>query len=311
MAVTWDFLPGRDRSCPSRPSGSRCRPHGPAAERPDSGLRRPQMPSSGRPPGRGWRATPGRVELFKRLRIFTRNESSVAIAPLAYPSCDSIRNSMDTRPSRATGLLRVAAILGILLTGAGVILSVVRVTLVPRSEGPRATALIGGGEAEAGGVTLRVGDYTVSAGDPQYAGTATNTVQAICRSNDGAVSGGKITQHVLPITVFPTGISKCLPEGGRLEVDHARLMVQVDKVGVVQAKPAVTSRNKFLPLSRVDAQVQKPRTEILVETGVLVLLASGPELIIGALIPLLQSWTGPSSMSGPWTPSRAFEHPTP
>jgi hypothetical protein len=181
-----------------------------------------------------------------------------------------------------------------LLTVAAVILSVVTVTVVPRSQGPRATALIGGGEAETGGVTLRVGEYTISAGDPQYAGTETEKVQKFCRSTDGAISGGKITQNVLPITVFPTGIDECVAEGDRLEVDHARLLVQVDKVGVVQAKPAEPSRNEFLPLSRVDAQVQKTRTEILLEAGVLILLASGPGLIIGALIALLQSRTGSS-----------------
>jgi hypothetical protein len=189
-----------------------------------------------------------------------------------------------TRPRR---LLWIAVATGLLMTAGGMFLALVAVSVIPRGEGPRATALVGGGEAEAGGVTLRIGDYTISAGDPQYAGSPTEKVQAACGSANGGISGGEITKSLLPLTIEPTGVSQCVAEGGTLKVDHARLIVQVDKIGIIQAKPASPGSNPFLPLSKVNAEVQKTSLEIWTEVGVLVLLASGPALIIGALIPLL------------------------
>ena len=206
-----------------------------------------------------------------------------------YSEVSPILSNGEVGTARPRRLLWIVVAAGLLLTVFGMILSLVTVSVIPRGEGPRATAFIGGGDAETGGVTLRIGDYAISAGDPQYIGTPTANVQAVCRSAGGEVSGGKSTRTVLPVTIQPGGVLQCVAEGGTIEVDHARLIVQVDKIGVIQAKPALPSSNHFLPLSKVDAEVQKTNMEIFTEVGVLVVLASGPGLIIGALIPLIQS----------------------
>jgi hypothetical protein len=124
---------------------------------------------------------------------------------------------VETRARRPTRLLWSAVVLGLLLTLLAVILSLISVSIIPRGEGPHSTALVGGGDAETGGVTLRVGDYTISAGDPQYAGTPTQTAKTVCRDTDDGISGGKITQNLLPVNVVPTGFSKCMAEGERLK----------------------------------------------------------------------------------------------
>jgi hypothetical protein len=190
-----------------------------------------------------------------------------------------------TEKRTTRSLLYVALVVGFLFTIAAVFLSLVNVSIIPRDEGPRATALVGGGDAEVGGVTLQLGEYTITAGGPQYAGTKNSIVQAACRSTDFPNSGGKSTESLLPVTVEPTGTLWCLTEGNQQEFDHGRLIVQVDQIGLIQAKPKESY--SFLPLSKIDAQVQKPSVEIWEEVAVLILVAAGPALCVSVLIELL------------------------
>jgi hypothetical protein len=192
---------------------------------------------------------------------------------------------METNAGRRTRLLWIV-IVGLLLTLTGVILALVSVTVIPRGEGPRATAFVGGGAAEASGVTLRIGDYTILADNPQYAGTPMDIVQPVCPDTDGMTSGGKITRDLLPVRVVPIGFARCMIKSEKVELDQGRLILQVENIGVIQAT-LVGQDAKSLALSEVDAQVQKTRQEIWTEIGVLLLLASGPGLVIGALVPLL------------------------
>lgn len=193
---------------------------------------------------------------------------------------------MEANGKKTAWLLCAALVVGILFTMAAVFLSLVNVNIIPRDEGPRATALVGGGDAEVGGVTLHLGEYTITAGDPQYAGTSIGTVQAACRSTGFPSSGGKSTESLLPVTIEPSGTLWCLTEGNPVPFDHGNLIVQVDKIGLIQAKPAKSNPYPFLPLSKIDAQVQKTSVEIWEEVVVLILLATGPALCISALTEL-------------------------
>jgi hypothetical protein len=185
------------------------------------------------------------------------------------------------------GKLWIVLVAGLLLTFAGVALSLVSISVIPQGEGPPATALIGGGQAEGGGVTMQIGNYTIISGFPQYAQTPSNSIPVACRSSSRVVHG-KSTQDVLTLSIEPIGITKCLADGQRLEADKGRLKVQLEGIGVVQTMPSDHRPGKFLPLSKVSAQVNKSTTEISTEVAALILIAAGPGLCIGALIPLLQ-----------------------
>jgi len=176
--------------------------------------------------------------------------------------------------------------IGGILTVAGAVFSLLTVSIIPQGEGPPATALVGGGQAEDGGVTFQIGNYTIVAGDPVYTGELRKKVQSICR-RASHISDGKSTQDALPLSIEPTGTTKCLANGQTIEADGGRLTVQAEAIGVVQARPALSSPNKYLPLSKVDAQVWKTTEENLGQIVAIACLAFGPTLAIGGLIPLL------------------------
>jgi hypothetical protein len=183
--------------------------------------------------------------------------------------------------------LWIAAALGILLTIAGVALSLVTVNVIPQDEGPPVTGLVGGGPADSGGVTLQIGNYTIVAGSPQYTGTLARDIAAGC-ANASHVRKGRSSEDVLPLTIDPIGFSDCLADNQNLEAGNGELSVRVEHITEIPAQSSSPGPRRYIPLSGISAQVREPAAEISSEIAALILIAAGPGLVIGALIPIIQ-----------------------
>lgn len=194
---------------------------------------------------------------------------------------------MEKADKRKTRAFFIAAAIGLLFTVAGWTLSLVTVSVIPQGQGPSATGLIGGGEAEQGGVTLQIGSYTIVSGVPQYAGTPSGEVQATCRIASGIVDK-QSTEDTVVLIVEPVGVAKCLADGQGFKADSGRLSIQLEDVGAVQAKYRNPGASTYLPLSKISAQVNQSTSQRNVEIAALILISAGPGLVIGALIPALQ-----------------------
>jgi hypothetical protein len=194
------------------------------------------------------------------------------------------RKNKDGTSKTRRGLWIVVAVSAIFI-GFGIVFTFFSIDVIPQGEGPYVTALIGGGEAENNGVTLQIGNYDIVAGIPQYAGANSNTIQAACLSASQVAKNKKSTQDTLPLTVDPIGVTVCLANGQGFDADHGRLTVQVEKIGVIQAKTA----SNYLPLSKISAQIRKTTLETTVDTLSLLLLGVGTGLAAGACIGLVQT----------------------
>jgi len=190
--------------------------------------------------------------------------------------------------SRQSWGLWAAALLGTMLTIAGVALSLVTVNVLPQNEGTPVTALVGGGPAGSQGVTLQIGKYTIVGGSPQYAGTLAQNIQAGCMSA-GRVINGRSSEDVLPLIIEPIGLTDCLANNQALEADNGQLSVLVQNIAEIPAQSSSSSGpKKYLPLSEISAQVRETPAEISTQIAALILIAAGPGLVIGALISLMQ-----------------------
>jgi hypothetical protein len=187
--------------------------------------------------------------------------------------------------SKTRHRLWTAVVLGLILTAIGVVLTFFSIEVIPQGEGPRVTGLVGGGQAENGGVTLQIGNYDLVAGIPQYAGANSDTIQSACLSASQVVNK-KSTQDTLPLTVVPIGVTECLANGHGFNADSGRLTVEVEDIGTIQAR---TGPNQFLPLSKISASVQQTTQQTATDTGSLLLFAVGTGLAAGALIGLVQT----------------------
>ena len=187
--------------------------------------------------------------------------------------------------SRTRRRLWIAVVLGVIFTGIGVVLTFFSIEVIPQGEGPHVTGLVGGGQAENGGVTLQIGNYSIIAGIPEYAGASVDTIQPACL-NASQVINKKSTQDTQPLTVDPIGVTECLANGQSFNADSGRLTVTVEDIGAIQAKTGAT---QFLPLSKISASVQQTTQQTAADTGSLLLLAVGTGLAAGALIGLAQS----------------------
>ncbi len=194
--------------------------------------------------------------------------------------------SRKPRSWRSRGLW-IAVVLGMLLTVAGVALSLVTINVLPQDEETPVTALVGGGSADSGGVTLQIGNYTIVAGSPQYTGTLAQNIQIGC-ANASRVRKGRSSEDVLPLTIDPIGLTECLANNQRLEADHGQLSVRVEHITEIPAQSSSPGPRRYLPLSGISAQVRETAAEISTEIAALILIAAGPGLVIGALIPIIQ-----------------------
>jgi hypothetical protein len=240
-----------------------------------------------------------RKQIFGRSQTEASTGARAGESPTRQPS-DSRAAAIGRQTGNATagrqrtGGLWAAAAIGLLLTIGGWTLSAVTVSVIPQGEGPSATALVGGGEAEESGVTLQIGNYTVVSGPPYYVGDSVSKIQAICKKASNIVAG-KATEDTVPLSIEPIGITKCLANGQGFETDGGRFTVNLEAVGAIQAKYTAAGVINNLALSKISAQVNQSAIERSSEIAALVLIAAGPGLVIGALIPLLQGGKRESS----------------
>jgi hypothetical protein len=184
--------------------------------------------------------------------------------------------------------LWVAAALGMILTVAGVALSLVTVNVLPQDEGTPVTALVGGGPAGSEGVTLQIGNYTVVGGSPQYTGTLARNIQVGC-ANASRIINGRSSEDVLPLTIEPIGLTECLANNQGFEADNGQLSVHVQDIAEIPAQSSSSGPKRYLPLSEISAQVGETATEISTGIAALILIAAGPGLVIGVLISIIQA----------------------
>jgi hypothetical protein len=217
-------------------------------------------------------------------------------------------DSRKPRSWRSRGLW-IAVVLGMLLTVAGVALSLVTINVLPQDEGTPVTALVGGGSADSGGVTLQIGNYTIVGGSPQYTGTLAGNIQIGCGSAS-RVRKGRSSEDVLPLTIDPMGLTECLANNQELEAGNGQLSVRVEHITEIPAQSSSPGPRRYLPLSGISAQVRETASEISTEIAALILIAAGPGLIIGALIPIIQERLS-AKKDAVALPNRLIVEPTP
>jgi len=84
----------------------------------------------------------------------------------------------------------------------------------------------------------------------------------------------------------------------------------VEHITEIPAQSSSPGPRRYLPLSGISAQVRETASEISTEIAALILIAAGPGLIIGALIPIIQERLS-AKKDAVALPNRLIVEPTP